>query len=275
MPSSAPRVREIVTYLEGTARQDQPTNLHTDVAAQKMGYRGGLVYGTSVFAWATPLVLESLGTEWMRDGWADLRILRPVYAGEALTITLAPDEDGGQRVEATGPEGKVRVGATVGRGRGPWLAAHQRSRRLTPEPAPDPQPRLTLATAPVGSDLPMLRAEGRDRLANLFNEASTRGNGPLILDGRTVQSPASVCGRMTWYTHAVWDYAGPALHARSQVQYLDTLEIDEPVTVAGRLTNAYERHGNHYCETDGIVFGADGREVALTRHTSIFHVAQR
>jgi hypothetical protein len=41
------------------------------------------------------------------------------------------------------------------------------------------------------------------------------------------------------------------------------------------LSGAYERNGNHYAETDGVIFGADGREVALTRHTSIFQAAKR
>jgi hypothetical protein len=268
-------VRRLQTYLTGTERQDQPENIHTDTVAREMGYKGGLVYGTSVFGWATPLILEALGQDWMRDGWADVRILRPVYAGEELTISLEPADGGAFAMQATGPDGKVRTAAAVGRGRGAWLAGHHRSQRLTVEPAPDPRPLLKLATAPVGTDMPMLRAEARDRLATMFNEASTHGTGPLIVDGREVQSPASVCGRMTWYTHACWDYAGPSLHARSQVQYLDVLGIDEPVAVAGHLVSAYERNGNHYIETDGVLYGADGREVALTCHTSIFHVAKR
>lgn len=275
MTAPATAVRQITAYLEGTDRQDQPQNIHTDAVAKEMGYKGGLVYGSSVFGWATPLILDALGTEWMRNGWADLQVLRPVYNGEVLTISLTPAGDGAYRVEAVGPEGKPRIAATAGLGRGAWVAGHTRSQRLTVEPPPDPRPMLMLETAPVRTDLPMLQAQARDRLANMFNEATTHGHGPLIVDGREVQSPASICGRMTWYTHAVWDYPGPSLHARSFVQFLDVLDIDEPVTVAGHLSNAYEKNGNHYGETDGIIFGADGREVALTRHTSIFVVAKR
>ncbi len=275
MTAPTTAVRQITAYLEGTDRQDQPQNIHTDAVAKEMGYRGGLVYGSSVFGWATPLILDALGADWMRNGWADLQVLRPVYNGEDLTISLTPAEDGAYRVEAAGPEGKPRIAATVGLGRGSWVGSHTRSQRLTVEPLPDPRPMLLLETAPVGADLPMLQAKARDRLANMFNEASTHGHGPLIVDGREVQSPASICGRMTWYTHAVWDYPGPSLHARSFVQFLDVLDIDEPVTVAGHLSNAYEKNGNHYGETDGIIFGADGREVALARHASIFVVAKR
>jgi hypothetical protein len=121
----------------------------------------------------------------------------------------------------------------------------------------------------------MLRAEARDRLTTMFDEATSRGRGLLVVDGRPVQSPAAILGRMTWYVHAVWEYPGAALHARSLVQYLDVLDFDETVTVAGHLSGTYERNGNHYAETDGVIFGADGREVALTRHTSIFQAAKR
>lgn len=275
MTASASAVRQIKAYLEGTERQDQPQNIHTDSVAAGMGFKGGLVYGTSVFGWATPLILDALGTEWLRDGWAEVQILRPVYKDEDLTIMLTSIGDGTVQIAATGPEGKPRVSATAGRGTGAWVATHRRSQRLTPEPRPNPRPLLTLDTAPVGADLPMLQARAHDYLTDMFNEASTHGHGPLVLDGREVQSPASILGRMTWYTHACWDYPGPSLHARSFVQFVDVLGIDEPVRIAGNLSAAYEKNGNHYGETDGVLYGADGREIALTRHSSIFLVASR
>ncbi len=276
MPVSPNRTRRMVTYLEGAERDDQPKNLHTDAAAREIGYRGGLVYGSSVFAWGTRLIVDVLGEGWLRHGWTDLRILRPVYAGEALTFTVAEDPASPDAfvMSATGPEGKPRVTATVGLGEGAWVAGHHRSARFVPEPAPDPRPAISLAT-PAGRDLPTLEAEARDRLARLFHEATGRERGALRVDGREIQSPASLCGRMTWYVHAVWDYPGAALHVRSLVQHRGLLDIDTPVRVAGHLSAVYERNGNHYAETDGIISAADGREVALTRHTSIFHTAKR
>ncbi|MBK7330140.1 MAG: hypothetical protein IPI85_13960 [Dehalococcoidia bacterium] len=267
--------RTITTYLEGRERSDQPENIHTDAVALEMGYRGGLVYGTSVYGWATPLIMDLLGEPWLRGGWADVRVLRPVYAGEQLTIAATPAPDGAYQVDARDGHGRVRVAITVGLGSAAWLEDHHRSGRLDVEPLPSPRPLLRLETAPVGTDLPALRAGARDRLASLFDEASARERGPIVVDGREVQSPASFAGRMTWYTHACWDYAGPSLHARSLVQHLGVVDAGEPVTVTGRLRAVYERNGHHYSETDGVIFAADGREAALTRHTSIFHVAKR
>jgi hypothetical protein len=267
--------RDITAYINGAEREDQPENIHTDKVAREMGYKGALVYGTVVYAWSVPLIREALGDEWMRSGWADIHIRRPVYSGDDLTITLEPGEGDAYQLAATDPEGKARITAALGNGTGEWVADHRRSRRLTVEPLPNPRPRITLETAPIGQDLPRLQAEAHDRLGKLFQEATEHGYGPLTVGGREVQSPATVTGRMTWYVHAVWDYAGPAIHSRSQVQYLDFVGVDEPVSVAGHFVDAYEMNGHHYSITDGTVFGADGREVALTRHSSIFKVAPR
>ncbi len=109
----------------------------------------------------------------------------------------------------------------------------------------------------------------------MFNAATAYERGPLTYRGREVMSPAALTGRMTWYVHSAWDYAGPALHTFSKVQYLDVADADEAVSVAAHFRDAFERNGHHHSVTDGVIFGADGREVALTSHGSIFHVAKQ
>ncbi len=275
MTSLATAEHRFRAYIEGTERADQPENIHTDAVAREMGYEGGLVYGTSVYGWAVPLIRRMLGDEWLRSGWADFFVRRPVYGGDELCIRVEDSGRGHWTLAALGPDGKARIEGTLGRGTGEWVAGHRRSTRLVAGPAPDPRPRITLEGAPVGQDLPALAAPAHDRLSRMFQEATEHEDGPFMVEGRHCQSPAALTGRMTWYVHAIWDYAGPALHARSQVQYLGLAGIDEPLTVAGRLSAAYDRNGHHYTETDGVILGADGREIALTRHASIFRVAKR
>lgn len=267
--------RSLSAYMPGADREDQPENIHTDKVAKSLGYRGALVYGTTVYGWSVPLIVEALGDDWMSDGWADLGIRRPIYTGDRLHITLEPGPGGAFVMAACGDDGGAKVSGVVGKGTGAWTADHVRSKRTEVESLPNPRPLITLEAAPVGEDLPCLRAEPHDRLTNLFQEATEYEHGVLMARGRRVLSPAAISGRMTWYVHAVWDYAGPALHTSSQVQYLDFVDPDEPLTVAGHFRDAYERNGHHYSITDGVVFGADGREVALTRHGSIFKVAKQ
>ena len=67
--------------------------------------------------------------------------------------------------------------------------------RLDVEPLPSPRPLLRLDTAPVGADLPALRADARDRLARLFDEASAHERGPIVVDGREVLCPGRAVPR--------------------------------------------------------------------------------
>lgn len=273
--SAAVAERLVRAYITGTEREDQPENIHTDRVAREMGYRGGLVYGTQVYGWAIPLIVDALGEEWARDGWADFHVRRPVYGGDLLRIRLECGAAGEWSLVAHGEDDRPRIEGKVGRGIGAWVASHHRSIQTGPVAAPDPRPGIALETAPVGQDLPVLSAPAQDRLSRMFQEATEHDAAPFTVGGRHCQSPAALTGRMTWYVHAIWDYAGPALHARSQIQYLAVAGIDEPLTVAGHLAAAYDRNGHHYAETDGIIRGADGRELALTRHASIFRVAKR
>ena len=96
---AVPLERRLTAYYEGSSRTDQPENIHTDLGAKRMGYRGGLVYGNQVFGWATPLLIEALGSDWVRDGWADLRVVRPVYVGDELEFRVTPVEGGAAEME--------------------------------------------------------------------------------------------------------------------------------------------------------------------------------
>lgn len=267
--------RRITAYMEGVDRTDAPDNIHTDAGARKMGYDGGLVYGTTVYAWATPLILEVLGERFLSGGWADFFVKRPAYVGDDLTIRLEQQGEDVYSLVALGEDGKSRIEGSVGLGACPTLDDHVRSRRIGIEPTPDPWPRITLEGAPIGEDLPHLESTAQDRLARMFTEATEHEVGPLTVGDRRVLAPAAISGRMTWYVHAVWDYNGPAIHTRSQVEYRGLAGWDEPVSVAGHFLDAFERNGHHHSTTDGIVLGADGREIAITRHGSIFKVAPR
>src|SRR5690606_3890084 len=118
-------------------------------------------------------------------------------------------------------DGKSRIEGSVGLGACPTLDDHVRSQRIGIEPPPDPWPRITLDVAPIGEDLPHLAAKPQDRLAQMFTEATEHEVGPLMVGDRHVLAPAPITRRMTWYVHAVWDYNGPAIHTRTQVEYRD------------------------------------------------------
>ena len=42
------------------------------------------------YGWVAEAVVEVLGPGWLDDGWADVTLRRPLYAGDLVTIMVAP-----------------------------------------------------------------------------------------------------------------------------------------------------------------------------------------
>src|SRR3954451_9346941 len=62
--------------------------IHGDDGASRAGYAGALVAGVRTYGWVAEAVLEVLGPAWLDDGWADVTLRRPLYAGDPLTIRV-------------------------------------------------------------------------------------------------------------------------------------------------------------------------------------------
>ncbi len=75
-------------------------NIHTDIeVARKAGLRDTLAQGMMEFLYATELLTTFFGAAWFTTGWQKMKFLKPVYAGERLTIRGAvtgetPEADG-------------------------------------------------------------------------------------------------------------------------------------------------------------------------------------
>jgi acyl dehydratase len=244
--------------------------IHGADAARSAGYADALVAGIHVYGWATEAILAApeLGPEWLDDGWADVRLRRPTYPGDELTTTVA---DG--RLVTAKADGTVVLEGEVGRGRAPWYGELERPRRLRPEP-PVPAAelrRMELARAPVGEDYRPMAVEASPGAVAAWVASHLGDDGPRWSERL---HPAFLAGRMTPLFRHNYLY-GPAIHVRSQVQHLGPARAGGELVVAARLHAAYERKGHHYHESDCLMLGADGAEVAIKRHTGIFKVAAR
>src|SRR4051795_11930863 len=76
-----------------TATPDPPpvgiaNPIHAADGASSAGYAGALVAGVRTYGWVAEAVVEVLGPRWLDDGWADVTLRRPVYAGELVTIMV-------------------------------------------------------------------------------------------------------------------------------------------------------------------------------------------
>ena len=254
-----------------------PNPIHAADGASGAGYAGALVAGVRTYGWVAEAVVEALGLGWLDDGWADVTLRRPLYAGEVVTITVGP------RATTTGYDAadtrtisavvgdRVVLDGTVGLGPASWAGDIE-----APEPSPgaDPpslRPTYTIDTAPVGQPL---------RPLGVY--VSARAGRHLALDelGQTSSQvppdrlhPSFLAARIAPLTRHNFTY-GPTIHVRTQIQHRGLARVDQEVVVGARIVEVYERKDHWYQVLDGLVVGAGAGpgcpELARIRHHTIF-----
>jgi hypothetical protein len=255
-----------------------PNPIHAEHGASGAGYAGALVAGVRTYGWVTEAVIEVLGPGWLDDGWADVTLRRPVFAGDRIRIAVRPrgsaaeDPDAAcaRAVSATVAERVVLDGA-VGFGPASWLADLE-----PPEPGPaqDPpavRPTYTIDDAPVGRPLRPLGAfvsSGAARQLSLDDLGQTSSRVP---DGRL--HPWFLAGRIAPLTRHNFTY-GPTIHVRTQIQHRGPARADQEIVVGARIVDVYARNDHWYQVLDGLVVGGGGApgcpELARIRHHTIF-----
>ncbi|MCK9486906.1 MAG: hypothetical protein M0R73_09475 [Dehalococcoidia bacterium] len=249
--------------------------IHSTDGAKDYGYQAALVGGATVFGWATPAILQALGEGWTARGWAEVAFRRPTYPGEDLVITVAPAaERDAWDLHITGPDGHDRVSGSVGLGDAAWLD------QLDPPPlraADQPLeeiPHLTMEVAPVGQEIRALGGVFTEEDARIYARERGRATEPMFLGERPLLHPGWVAMRPIRVLHHSFNY-GPAIHAKSQIQFLRPAHAGGELVTTSKFIEAYERKGHHYAVIDCSTFDAAGGEVVRQRHVNIFGVAKR
>lgn len=263
----------VTAFLDGPDNRNIPNEIHSTEGAREYGYQAALVGGATVFGWATPAILEALGEGWLDHGWAEVAFRRPTYPGDELVVRVAAMAEG-HELHIVGPDEHDRISGVVGLGDAPWLRELAEPERIAGEERPAELPRLTLEIAPVGADLrPLETLVSGEEMATYAREKQ-RSEHPLFAGDRPRLHPGWVAARPIRVLHHSYDY-GPAIHARSHIQFCAPAEAGQAVTTAARFLEAYERKGHHYGVFDCVTRGEDGRVLIRQRHTTIFEVARR
>ncbi len=86
--------------------QASENRIHSDEIAKKYGFRGALVPGVAVYGHLTYLLAKELGSAWLGHSIDNLRLLKPAYHNEKLTLTLT--SKGSQHtVQCLSPAGEL------------------------------------------------------------------------------------------------------------------------------------------------------------------------
>lgn len=243
--------------------------IHDDAAARRLGFRGGLVPGVTVYAYTTRAVLAALGPEWLARGWASVRFVKPLYDGEEVLLTAAASasDPDALEVRALNPAGETCAIAAAG------LAARPAPvdlARYPARPLPAARPPATRAV------LEALGALGSpERLYDEAVAAECRkkfdDEAPLYRGAGAAVHPAFLleqANRAIDLNVAL----GPWIHAASEVRHLGPARLGDRLSTRGWVARLFEKKGNELAELDLLVVAGAARPVAGVRHSVIYRL---
>lgn len=262
--------RETVAYL---SNEDSPTirnPIHSTAGGSQFGFKGPLVGGVTVYGWASDVVLETLGQDWLKLGWAEIAFKQPVYPGDALVIELDEDGAAGMALRVLGPDQAARIEGRVGLGLAPWFSELSEPRTLEPEVHPITHRKLTLSDAPVGEFLLPVPMEMSPEQAVSYAVEKQRSQNQQFVGPRPLLHPAMIAGFETMMVYGQFEFS-PGIHVSSQVQHLTQAEAAEGYVATGKMLEAHEKRSRHYATVDGSLI-RDGVEYARARQVLIFAI---
>ncbi len=249
-----------------------PNLIHSDDFARHCGFRMALVPGSSIYAYIANSLVQQMGQEWLRRGYAEIRFVHPVHEGEELRITggLQPaTADAAPQVDftASNPQGVVCAAGFA---------------RL---PAESPSSPPTLEDYPAGDQVrrPInfdTLALGQPLAAAAFDVDATeqwaycrkivRDHNPLYLE---YVHPGWLLHRANLILPVNFDL--PAwIHVASSVQKFRCKSHGGTVEARGKVVEKFERKGHHFAVLDIALF-SDGACLETIRHVVIFRIAPR
>ncbi|MDX1383656.1 MAG: hypothetical protein R3190_08435 [Thermoanaerobaculia bacterium] len=241
---------------------DSTNRIHSDEGARRYGFRGGLVPGIADYAYMTRPVLGRLGCPWMESGWMEAKLLKPVYDGDEVRVTIAGDEE--LRLELRDPAGVLCAVGSAG------LTVVEEAPRAADYPVASPppaesRPPASLDTLVAGKTLGALDvscdAQSRRDWIERWGEAGR------IPDELTVH-PAVYpdLGNRILDRNVL---LGPWIHTESRAVHFAAPAAGEPIEVRGKVARSFAHKGHDFAVLDVAFFGRDARALARLVHTAI------
>ena len=243
--------------------------IHEDAAARAAGYRAALIPGAFVYGHATRLALQVWGEDWLSRGTATVRFRRPVYHGDALTVSCGPVErgDGGWQGQLTvtlsGSE-EVLLDGSLGLSDRP------------PQPPDDLPvippfaPRMVVepgGIAPglqLGSPVTTMGEElVRQSLADFHETAPIYTERGLIHSGCLLRRTMSdAMGNLT--------LPMPMIFAGAEIANVAPAAVGRDYATSARVTEAWEARGKYYFETEEWLIAGGVDVVARHRRRNVY-----
>lgn len=245
--------------------------IHQDGLARRMGFRGGLVPGVTVYAWMTHPVMAALGAAWLERGGFSVRFTKPVYFDEPVRVRsrIAACSDGTMTLESevVNDEGESCAAGTI------WLSEQPATApdlaRYPARPLPLDRPQVSrdvlesqeiLGTPELVLDPPAVRGF-LDRVAEplrLYDPPDGLAHPGIYLDQANRALSRNV-------------RVSPWVHVESRGQHLGTARVGDRLETRARVKRLFERKEHEFVELD-LLLVVGARPVAHVEHVAIYRL---
>lgn len=229
--------------------------IHDDEVAKAHGFRGGLVPGVTVYAYACAPIVASLGADFVERGSAYLRFLAPIYDADEVTARFEPTGEVTVSVDGKAcATGQATIGRLMER---PEIPPAERPGDRPPASEEVFAPGRVLGSFELGTD-----PETVDAYLRSIDEPS-----PLYRERGWVH-PGLILSAANWVLSA--NAVMPAwVHTDSRVQHARAVRVGEPVETRAVVVEEFERKGRRHLGVD-VVWLASGEPAAWGRHRAIW-----
>ncbi len=249
--------------------EDSENRIHSDEIAQKFGFRGALVPGVAVYGYMTHPLVEAFGADWLARANVQLRLLKPTYDGEQMTITYNRQED---QIEVVSHDPEGQLTAVV-------LSQSD----IATSDKPVPMHELALLDGPIKN--PERVAIGWETVneAEVFSpwqfQLSTEENARYT---REVADTLDIYQAGYVHPHLLLSLANTALmneyvmptwiHASSNIVHHHALKTDDTITIRSVTTDKWQKKGHEFIKLWVTYWRGDELTTEID-HTAIFKVA--
>lgn len=240
--------------------------IHEDAVAKRLGFSGGLVPGTDVYAYMTHAPVGHWGRAWLDAGFMHVRLAKPVYDGAETAVEAVFDDDGGMRI-TTESQGQVCAVATARLNPGDRPASLPKNPDGGTLPDHDRRPPAGADTLAEGTALAAI-CDGAARehqagfLGDVREDLGIYQEQGLVHPGYLLRRANYVLRRNVML--------GPWIHVESSVWNMRALTLDEPFSTHAVVAGNYERKGHLFVDLDVLMAARAGEPVCRVHHKAIY-----
>lgn len=255
--------RTLIAFNTATASENK---IHDDAVASRFGFTGGLVPGVDVFAYLAHAPMARWGRDWLAGGQMQARFYKPVYDGDATTVTSEATSADRMTMAVSARGEACAAGSAKLKG----AAAPGTLLGVAAMPKEQDRPPASQASLKVGQTLGTLRdtytqAEGLEHIAAVRDD-------PKLYDDGKIANAAWLLRRAN-YVLADNVKLGPWIHVESDVSLHGLLHDGEELEVRAVVADNVDTKGHLMVILD-VQMLSGGRHIMSGKHLAIYEPRQ-